>query len=335
MPAKAYNPSLKSVYPDVSTLSMAIRQDQGDPTFQRALKSTIEQISRDGNLCLSHAHFYEISEMALSTRLAMGEWLEGLEIVWIRDLVDMRSFEILRLTGAIVGVDVEEGAFYPSFLTGFAIRSMDLTNYLGYPKPLQACIEQIASSAAFRENHLKRLKDVYTALSQQLIYDRRNVEANEVPHSHEVKVIDMRFWQSMATQVRAKMLEMPVAKYVKGQHGIFLPVERDLRMPHDFKKLVQQYAPFQYVAHRYDQRRKDRISKKDPNSKKFLSGEYSAGWDAVHMVGAAYCDVHICDKRNRADLGSVRVELGRAESLAWTRETQDQFLESLRAPFIH
>lgn len=146
MPPKSRDPDRPTFYLDQSTLSDAFRSTfvegarRSDPAYL-PLRPWIERVAREANLCLSSTHVLELAAWSELEADAMAEWLDSLDIVWMRSYPDVQRAEDEYVVRVVAGVHDAEptSPFAPSFLTSFEdLRSADLPGVLESPTIMAA-----------------------------------------------------------------------------------------------------------------------------------------------------------------------------------------------------
>lgn len=341
MPTIRPRPNRPSLYPDWSTLVYAFDgRSMVAPKDKQALLSLITHVSLDANLCLSFAHLLELlrgTDRAI--RSDRAAWLDSLDVVWLRDLDEVNDAELERVLRRSVGLDVEplELPAVPTFLAQFRNWTpikvgdvllkgtvSDFVRAVGDSPTVRRQLEQFSDRGAFWNRQMfadfKRAVDELGADSGDEVRSRLR---EKLEHALRLRMIKLN--QQLVLQHKpgyalrkGEFWVPPDAEVAQAALSSLDALEKDLPSTACFYEVV-------WAA-------RDIAGRKASASSSFFQNPSRKGdtFDWWHLLGAAYCDVFVCDARTSECLGSIRSRLARAKEVVFRDNDLSKLEQEIR-----
>lgn len=328
MPGRSPANGKKWVYLDWSTFGEAfegfsLHANAG----QRALSRACHTLSAETNLCFSFIHTWELSHLGdAGRRRALAQWLDDLNLVWVRTDNDVIKSEVVHaILDAVHGTRTAPPLpTAPSFLSMFDAMDTEAASYALKNPSLGNYVELLATEPRLTGS-LSRFRTL-SVESAKRFYDDRVAGLRQVTKDEMIEVLDQKLRASLAVDVR-NAVEHLASNPSSGIHvlrnGMFVTPTADevLAMLNgfpDFKAL-----PYVFLSQRVTRSMSFEIlgtAKKRRNFEKQRGDLY----DIAHLVGAAYCDVFTCDTRVARRLERGRELIGFPPPIAGRPELVDR-----------
>lgn len=332
MPARSRRPDRPTFYLDTSTICDAVRahvvpRDSGAHPAYAPLLPWLERVASEANLCVALVHLLELARRHdHESAMAVARWLDGVETVWVRQMVDVQEEEDEYWMRAALGV----------------VPLLDVNPFAASMLPALGHLTPATSPDALAFSSLPKLVDVLRELDQsrsragvrtmvQQFHDDRRW-AVECGWTDERKGQERGYRQRVEIRTRAHDARQRVLR--RGE-TIAEHDEAGVHVQDLLVALVSQESlamPSYRVADNFRLAWGDLAGRRTPGSKRASAME-STFEDFLHLVvGAAYCTVFTCDADVSECLGEARVQLGLARQMT-VRELggPDPFTNALMA----
>lgn len=319
MPPRPRRVDLPTFYLDTSTLCDAVRAHfvgaGGVAALAHAaykpLLPWLERVASEANLCVALVHLLELARWQdRASATAVAQWLDGLETVWVRQMVDVQEDEDEHWLRIALGLPQPQkvNAFAPSMLLAIGqltpTTSPDALVFSRLPE-LVDLLGAVAHSSP---------RDDVRAMVQRFHDDRR--WAADTGWTEERKRNERAYRQRVEIRTRAhealrrieRRGEKIPSQNQDGTHAQDLLVELIGQTP--------SAMPSFRLVDDFSMAWGDLAGRQTPGSNR-ASGMESTFEDFLHLaVGAAYCDVFTCDADVSGCLGDARIKLGLARQLS-------------------
>ncbi len=330
-------PNRHSLYPDWSTLVYAFEGTnlQSAPE-KRELLGLVHQAADGANLCLSFAHLLELLLGAdAAERRLRAQWLDSLRVVWLHDLDAVRQLELDRFLRKSAGHPVGPLKIpaAPSFLSTFPLTVAALPEVLRQGDV--ASVERHLGDDERIRRRIDKLRALGPTFYQRLFADRkltqRNLSEDELRTALKAKLDGAVKGEAL---VRNQQLATRDPTYCIRKGILWVPPDDEfvtsVMRPLDE---IRNDLPSVFVFFQAIWNAGSIAGRKEHVSTKFFksSDRESDVFDWWHLLGAAYCDVFICDAYTSTCLGDARARLGRSKEIVYRSGDVGRLIQDIRA----
>lgn len=339
MPSIHHRPGRPTFYPDWSTLVYAFNGwlDPDASADDRALAAFVDDVARNGNLCLSITHVFELLRGTnIDERTRRAHRLDELDVVWLLDMSEVLSLELTRYLRNAAGLRADP-LWLPaaaSFLSTFRHWNPEQTAEVLLKGTVTHFVAAVGHNQRIHDD-LEQFVSLGPMHARRAFADRKLAEHNGLSELALRLGLKAKLDQSLLAEALEanRRLVASDMNYCVMKGSLLLPPDDDdvigaMRPLDDIRNDLPLNFIFREVLHAAG----DMVSKKEHTGTNFFTDpdRKSDVLDWSHLVGAAYCDAFTCDKLTAKCLRDARKRLGLPQAVVFASNDKALLIRNLR-----